>query len=40
MRAGEKLSLTGAILRVLLVLRVEIVEGIGHYVLGVHCLLK
>lgn len=33
-------SLTRAVLRVLLVLRVEVVERVRHYVLGVHCLLE
>jgi len=31
--------LTRAVLSVLLVLRVEVVNGISHYVFGVHCFL-
>lgn len=30
----------GAVLGVLLVLRMEVVEGVRHYVLGIHCLLE
>lgn len=32
--------LTGAVLSILLVLRVEVVERVSHYVLGVHGLLE
>lgn len=32
--------LTGAVLSVLLVLRVEVVDGVGHDVPWVHCLLQ
>lgn len=38
-RTYKRTSLTGAVLGVLLVLRVEVVERVRHYVLWIHGLL-